>query len=140
TGPISICQRKSPTWPASAPGASCLRGGIAVTNTVCALCISATWFSSARTPRALVDITDPIATIETATIASAISTSMIVKPASSRSVGKCRTGDNLDPSGQPVDANFVGHVEPAQRDRTPARHAVGEKTDGRQRRALPAGL
>jgi hypothetical protein len=35
----------------------------------------------------LVDITDPIATIETATTASATSTSSIVKPASDRSVG-----------------------------------------------------
>src|SRR5215471_19340099 len=136
---MSTCQRKSPTLPDSAPGASSLRGGIAVANTACALCISATWFSNTFTPRVLVDITDPIATIETATTASATSTSTIVKPASGRSIGARRTGYNLDPSSQPVDADFIGHIEPGEGDGAPARHSVCEKADGRQHRTLLAG-
>src|SRR5256885_3856214 len=139
TGPMSTRQRKSPTCPDSAPGTSSVRGGIAVANTPCAVCISVTWSSKAFTPRTLVDITDPIATIETATTASATSTSTIVKPASDRSIGARRTGDNLDPSSQPVDADFIGHIEPGEGDGAPARHSVGEKTDGGQHRALLAG-
>ena len=87
-----------------------------VVITVRAVCISATCCSSDRTPRALVAISEPIATSETATSASAISTSMMVKPASPSSVAGDVTGRNLDPSGQPVDANFIADIEARQRD------------------------
>ena len=46
------------------------------------VCIRVTCCSSRRTPRTFVDMTDPMATMEMATTASAIKTSMIVKPAS----------------------------------------------------------
>src|SRR5882757_363004 len=111
-----------------------------VIKTVRAVCISATCCSSERTPRTLADITEPIATTETAMIASAISTSMIVKPASRRSVGGDTARDNLDPSGQPVDTNFKSRIEPRQRDGPAARHPVGEKRNGRQRGLPVAGL
>ena len=55
--------------------------------TLRAVCISATCCSNARTPRTFVDMTEPIATMETATTASAINTSMIVKPACELSIG-----------------------------------------------------
>ena len=87
--------------------------------TVRAVCVSATCCSSDRTPRTLVAISEPIATMETATIASAISTSMIVKPAS-RSVDAGVPGNNLDPSGQPVDTNFKACIKASQRDGAPA--------------------
>src|SRR3984885_11334998 len=108
--------------------------------TVRAVCISATCCSSDITPRTLVAINEPIATMETATIASAISTSIIVKPASRRSVGAGLVWNNLDPSGQPVDANLVAGVEAGQRDGAAAGCAVGKEADGRQRRLLPARL
>ena len=65
----------------TSPKAICARGGTSAAITERTVCISVTCCSSERTPRAFVDITDPIATIETATTASATSTSMIVKPA-----------------------------------------------------------
>src|ERR1700743_2192727 len=108
--------------------------------TVRVACISATWCSSDRTPRTLVAITEPIATMETATIASAISTSMIVKPASPRSVGGGVAGNNLDPPGQPVNTDFKTSIEARQPDGPPARRSVCKKTDSRQRCLLPAGL
>src|SRR3569833_3575055 len=144
-GLTSICHRVSPFRPVSRPGTSLLLSGTCVDNTVCALCTSATWFSSARTPCALVDINCPMAMIDTATSASATSTSMMVKPASrrsieARSVGKRCTGVHLYPAGQPVDADLIGHIETAERDRTAARHAVRKEADDRQRCALAAAL
>src|SRR5690349_1284791 len=108
--------------------------------TVRAFCISVTCCSSRRTPRTFVDMTDPIETMQTATTASAISTSMMVKPASDGSVGNGAARNNFDPSGQPVDANLVAGVEPRQRDGPAARHAAGEKADGRQRRTAVTAL
>src|ERR1700675_2414725 len=105
--------------------------------TVRVACISATCCSSDRTPRTLVAITDPIATMPTATIASAISTSMIVKPASRRSVGGGVAGNNLDPPGQPVNANFKARIEARQRDGGAAGRAVGKQDNIRQHRLLP---
>src|SRR5579872_3688216 len=78
-------------------------------------------------------MTDPIARIETATTASAISTSMIVKPASWLSIDGVVARCNFDPPGQPIDANLIADVEPRQRDGTAARHAVCKEADGRQR-------
>src|SRR5580700_373043 len=103
-------------------------------------CVSATCRSRARTPRTLPAITDPTATITTATNASATSTSRIVKPASRRSVDGDVTGNNLDPPGQPVDADFIGRIEARQRDGAAAGHAVGEEANGRQRRLPLARL
>src|ERR1700722_10339176 len=108
--------------------------------TVRVACISATWCSSDRPPRTLVALTDPIATMPTATIASAISTSMIVKPESPRSVGGGVAGNNLDPPGQPVHTNFKARIEARQCDRSAVRRSVGKETDRRQRGFLPAGL
>src|SRR5258708_29384138 len=72
-----------------------------------------------------------MATMQTATTASAINTSMIVKPACRPSIRGGRARDNFDPSGQPVNANLVSCIEPRQRDRPAARHAVGKEADGR---------
>src|SRR5262249_44010957 len=119
---------------------SSARRGRPAVITVRAACISATCCSSERTPRALPDISDPIATMQTATTASATSTSMIVKPASRRSVDDVLARNNLDPSGQPVDTNFITGIEARQRDRAATGGTVGEEADGRQRRLLPAGL
>src|ERR1700726_3259132 len=105
-----------------------------------AVCISVTCCSSRRTPRTFVDMTDPIARIDTATIASAINTSMIVKPASRRSIDGGVVRSNFDPSGQPVDANLIAGIEPRQRDGAAARHSAGKKADGRQGRTPVAGL
>src|SRR5258708_37163414 len=92
--------------------------------TVRGVCINVTCCSSKRTPRTFVDMTDPIATMETATTASAINTSIIVKPASRPSIGGGAAGDNLDPSGQPVDATFVAGIQPAQPDGSAAGHST----------------
>src|ERR1700751_5578413 len=100
---------------------------MAVAIAVRIACISATCRSSARTPRTLPAMTAPTATITTATSASATSTSRIVKPASRRSVDGDVAGNNLDPPGQPVDADFVGRIEARQRDGAAAGQAVGEE-------------
>src|SRR3984885_13097152 len=102
------------------------------------VCISVTCCSSERTPRTLVDITDPIARIETATIASAISTSMIVKPAVRPSVGEVAR-NNFNPSGQPVDTNLIADIRARQGDGSAARHSAGKEANRRQRFALVAG-
>src|ERR1700749_4308222 len=94
--------------------------------------------ASGRTPRTLVDITDPIARIETATIASAISTSMIVKPAVRPSVGEVAR-NNFNPSGQPVDTNLIADIRARQGDGSAARHSAGKEANRRQRFALVAG-
>src|SRR5258705_5013213 len=99
-----------------------------------AVCINATCCSSERTPRTFVAITDPIATMETATSASAINTSMIVKPASLRSVGCGAAGDNFDPSGQPVDANLVCRLLLEKKNKSVDGHHASSKNDGRQNR------
>src|SRR5258705_11369154 len=108
--------------------------------TLRAVCINVTCCSSKRTPRTFVDMTDPIATMDTATTASAINTSMIVKPASRPSIGGGAAGDNFDPSGQPVDANFVAGIEPHQCDDPTTRHSAGKKGDDQQGRKPVAGL
>src|ERR1700676_2637301 len=108
--------------------------------TVRAVCIKVTCCSSDRTPRTFVDITDPIATMQTATTASAINTSMIVKPDCGPSIRGGAVRDNFDPSGQPVDANLIASIEPGQRDGPAARHSVGKEADGRERRPLAAAL
>src|SRR6516164_9405283 len=111
--------------------------------TVRAACNSATCCSNDRTPRTLVAISEPIATMTTATSASATSTSMMVKPASCgglRSVDGRVTGNDLDPPRQPVDADFIACIETRQRDGAAAGGAVGEETDRRQRGLPPAGL
>src|SRR5882724_12956848 len=105
-----------------------------------AVCIRVTCCSSERTPRTFVDITDPIATMETATTASAINTSMIVKPASRRSIGGGVARNNFNPSGQPVDANLVANIKSRQRDGPATRHSAGKETDGRQDFMPVAGL
>src|ERR1700723_2843963 len=113
------------------------RGGTSAAITERTVCISVTCCSSERTPRTFVDITDPIATTETATTASATSTSMIVKPASWPSIGGVAR-NNFDPSGQPVDANFIADILARQGHGSAARHAAGKEADRRQRRALVA--
>src|SRR5262245_47028784 len=99
-----------------------------------AACTSATCCSNLRTPRALIAISEPIATMVTATSASATSTSIMVKPSSERSVGDDVAWDNLDPPCQPVHTNFITGIKAGKRDRAAARRAVGKKADGRQRR------
>src|SRR5258708_13114098 len=81
-----------------------------------------------------------MATMLTATTASAINTSMIVKPDCGPSIRGGGVRDNFDPSGQPIDANLKAGIEPRQCDRPAARHPVGKEADGRQRGALAAGL
>src|SRR5690242_20681435 len=103
-------------------------------------CINATWRSNARTPRTLADISEPTATITTATSASATSTSMMVKPASRRSVDGGAAENNFHPPCQPVNATFETCIEARQCDRAAARGAVGEKANGRKRGAPLAGL
>src|SRR6185437_13193422 len=137
-GPMSIRQRWPLVCPLDAPKAICARGGTSAAITERNVCISVTCCSSERTPRTLVDITEPIATIETATIASAISTSMIVKPAWRPSVGGVAR-NNLDPSGQPVDANFITDILTRQRHDAAAGHAGAKEADRRQRLAVVAG-
>src|SRR5579863_8607941 len=112
-------------------------GGTSEAITERTVCISVTCCSSERTPRTFVDITDPIATIEMATTASATSTSIIVKPAARPSVGGV-TRNNFDPSRQPVDANFIADIRPCQGHGPATRHAAGKETDRRQFLALVA--
>src|ERR1700761_2598718 len=101
-------------------------------------CISMTCCSIVRTPRALVAMTTPIATIETATTASATSTSMMVKPAVPLSVGDI-VRNNVDPSSQPVDAKLVADVGPCQRHRAATNPPAGKEADRRYRFTLVAG-
>src|SRR3984893_19393970 len=78
--------------------------------------------------------------MQTATTASAINTSMIVKPECGPSIRGGAVRDNFDPSGQPIDATLVAGIEPRQRDGPAARHPVGKEADGRERRTLAAAL
>src|SRR5436305_13402829 len=84
---------------------------------------------TARAPRVVTAISEPIAASEIATTDSATSTSIKVKPAVERLEPFGR--NNLDPSGEPVDADFVADAEPRQRDRAAARHSRREEADGR---------
>src|SRR5580692_1819556 len=122
--------------PVRLPGASWARGGRLVAM-VRADSIRETCCSSERTPRVVVAITEPIATSEIATTASATSTSMRVNPAVGPSWLE-GAGDNFDPSRQPVHAHLVAGAEPGQHDGAAAGRAGGEKADGRARRALIA--
>src|SRR5262249_52103666 len=115
------------------------RRGIPTASAACAACFSETCCSIDLTPRALVDINLPIAVIQTPIMASAINTSMTVKPASARSVC-CGAVNNLASSGQPVDANLVTGVGAPKCNRPAARHAVCKEIDCREDGTLPAAL
>src|SRR5947209_2928747 len=101
-----------------------------------------------RTPRVVTAISEPIAASETETTASATSTSIRVKPPSlslPRLRGRVGWGrlnavvrNNLDPSGEPVDADLIADAKPRQRDRATARHAGCEEADRLAGRALIA--
>src|SRR5947209_11117068 len=101
-----------------------------------------------RTPRVVTAMSEPMAASDTETTASATSTSIRVKPPSlslPRLRGRAGWGrldavvrNNLDPSGEPVDADFVADAEARQRDRAAARHARGEEADRLPGRALIA--
>src|SRR5262249_35417418 len=88
TGVIAAANGNTSTrqrWPSASPVSSVrvssVPSGIPA-KTLRIVSISATFCSSDRVPRVVTPITDPIAVNDTAISASAISTSMIVKPAS----------------------------------------------------------
>src|SRR5271166_714942 len=79
----------------------------------------------------VVAISDPIATSATATSASATTTSMSVKPSTARRRSKILGRNNLDTSGEPIDADLEAPAQPRQRDRAPAGSARRKKVDRR---------
>src|SRR5256885_5378851 len=91
-----------------------------------------------RTPRVVTAISEPIAASETETTASATRTSIRVKPALALRLSDAVVRNNLDPSGEPVDADLVADAEPRQCDRAPARHAGREEADPLAGRTLVA--
>src|SRR5256885_17033638 len=82
-----------------------------------------------RTPRVVTAISEPIAASETETTASATSTSIRVKPALALRLLDAIVRNNLNPSGEPVDANFVADAEPRQRNCAAARHPGREEAN-----------
>ena len=79
-----------------------------------------------RVPFTLVAITPPIDPSTAATIANATSASIRVNPlVPSEQLFR----DNLDASGQPVDANLIAHARPRQRDGAAARHPRRKEID-----------
>src|SRR3954471_10552160 len=91
---------------------------------------------TARAPRVVTAISEPIAASEIATTDNATSTSIKVKPRS-RCLEPFRR-NNFYSSRQPVDADLVADAEPRQRDRAAARHAGCEELDGWTGRPLIA--
>src|SRR3954463_9956159 len=77
-------------------------------------------------------MTEPIVPSTTAMIASATSASIKVKPAASEQLLR----DNLDASGQPVDAHLIAHARARQRDDPAARHPRRKEIDRPPRRAI----
>jgi hypothetical protein len=75
-------------------------------TTARAVAMSSTCCSIVRAARAEVAISVPIAASEAANTASAIRASMMVKPAPRPDL-KHTVWNNLDPSGQPIDANVI---------------------------------
>src|SRR3954468_7803030 len=78
-----------------------------------------------RVPFTLVAITVPIDPSTAAMIASATRASIRVKPAASEQLLR----DNLDASGQPVDAYLVGNPGPRHRDGAAAGHSRWKEVD-----------
>src|SRR4051812_18263418 len=79
-----------------------------------------------RVPLAVVAITAPIEPSTAAMIANATSASIRVNPASP---SDRLLLDNLDASGQPVDANLIAEAGTRQRDGASARHPRGKEID-----------
>src|SRR3954451_2296917 len=84
---------------------------------------------TARAPRVVTAISEPIAASEIATTASATITSIRVKPRVPRL--QPFRGNNLNSSGEPVDADLISDAEPCKRDRAPAGHAGCEELNRR---------
>src|SRR5690349_10643826 len=93
-----------------------------------AVSISVRCSPTARAPRVVTAISDPIAASEIAMTASATSTSIRVKPRWLRL--KPFRRNNLYPSGEPVDADLIADTEACQRNGAAARHARREELDG----------
>src|SRR5690349_7024791 len=91
---------------------------------------------TARAPRVVTAISEPIAASEIATTDSATSTSIKVKPRVSRL--EPFRWNNLYPSSEPVDANFIADAKARQRNGAAAGHAGREELDGRAGRPLVA--
>src|SRR4029079_5496877 len=91
---------------------------------------------TARAPRVVTAISEPMAASEMATTDSATSTSIRVKPAVARLEPFRR--NSLHSSREPVDADFVADAEARERDAATAGHAGCEELDGRTGGALIA--
>src|SRR4051812_16760472 len=81
----------------------------------------------------------PMATSDTATIASATSVSIRVNPAIALS-GETSVRDNLDPSSQPVAANLEARTERRGHKAPATGHAGPEEADGLESRSVVAIL
>src|SRR5712692_9084685 len=79
----------------------------------------------------VVAINDPIAVSATATRASATSASISVKPATARLRSGAVGCDNLDTSGEPVDANLEAPSQSRHRYRSAARPSGRQEVDRR---------
>src|SRR5882757_5141678 len=93
------------------------------------------WFkysSIERVPRTVVAINAPIDESEIATMASATSTSISVKPAVVGLTAVER--DNFDPSRQPIDPDLVTGTQPTQCNGAAAGHPRREKANRGSRR------
>src|SRR5262249_12275799 len=117
--------------------ASCSRFGSA-DATARVVAKSSACRSSTREPRADVAIRAPIDASEAATMASATSTSMMVKPASR--LLKNATRNNFNTSRQPVDAELVARAHTCEHNGAATRHPRRQKTDGRKRGPMVAKL
>ena len=97
-------------------------------------------FATALYHASMTPTTVPIAARQIAITASAIRTSMIVKPALPPAFSRRAARNNFNPSRQPIDANFVTVVAPRQHNGTAARHTVRKETHSRERRTIVATL
>src|SRR6185437_6200922 len=135
-GATSMRQRRPAVSPAIVPGFRAVRSVSA--SSARTVSISAKCSSSAWLPRTVAPTSAPIDVSITAITASATTTSIKVKPALAAGASERVEPDNLDASGEPIDADFVAGAEPAERDHAAAGHAGSKEHDGVARLALIA--
>src|SRR3954469_12964008 len=88
------------------------------------------WVSIDCVPRTLVAIKEPIAASAMARMPSATSTSTRVNPASAGRWSQGAARNNVAPSGEPLNADFIAGAQAGNGDDAATRHARGEELDG----------
>src|SRR5262249_36873596 len=124
-GAISSRQRKPAATPVLVPASRSRRSGSDVTSARSVSRKASRWPIDCA-PRIETATSAPIAVSDAAITASATSTSIKVKPAL---LFLRRARNNLDPSGEPIDAHLKDAPGPRQGDHSAARHPRGEEDD-----------